>query len=131
MTESDDKLNNFTKIVNLWKLFYSLSEDKNKNPSSFCFLGTGLEIEKVTDFLDIIILKLTINFLNNDFLKYNYINENDTIITTENNIIKYSKLSNYKKENNNKDISSIDFIFRKTNQKISVEFRINKEYANA
>ena len=132
LTQSDKKLNNFTKIVNLWKLFYSLSEDKTKNStqliSSFCFLGTGLEIEKVTEFLDCIDLNVAIIFLNNDFLKY--INENDYIITTEKKNIKYSTLLNYKNEKNNENISSINFVFRKINDKIFVEFYINKNLIN-
>ena len=109
LLESDEKINNFTKIVNLWKLFYSLSENYNKNKSpsfsSFCFLGTGLEIEKVNDSSDnTIYLKIIINFLNDDFLKY--VNADDDIITTKNNSIKYSNLIKYKQNN----ISSIELI---------------------
>ena len=128
ITESDGKLKNFTKIIYLWKLFYSLSEDKTKNSSqlisSFCFLGTGLEIENIIEYLNFIILNVKINFLNDDFLKY--INEKDEIIATERKEINYSKLLNYKKEKN-EDISSIEFIFRDINGSIFVELFINKQ----
>ncbi len=92
LRESDEKLNKFTKIVELWKLFYSSSEKyiNNKNLSScssFCFLGTGLEIEKICDSPEITVyLKITINFLNDDFLKY--VNPDDNIFTGKKSCIK-------------------------------------------
>ena len=125
ITESDERLNKFSKMINLWNLFYSFSEKKEKkiqSLSSFCFLGTGLEIGEIIELPDDISLKIKIIFLNNNFLKY--INENDDIINNSN--IKYSKLLEYKKENKD-DISSIYFKFKYLNKNLVVDFYVNNK----
>ena len=128
MTESDEKINKLSKMINLWNLFYSYSENKNITTiysiSSFCFLGTGLEIGDIFKFPENVILKIRFNFLNDNFLKY--INKDDDIIINEKNNIKYSILSKYKNENN-EDISSITFNFKNKNKKIFFEFYINNK----
>ena len=125
MTESDEKINKLSKMINLWNLFYSNSENKNKTTiSSFCFLGTGLEIGDIFKFPENIILTIKFNFLNKNFLKF--INEDDDIIINEKNNIKYSILSKYKNENN-EDISSIKFNFENKNKKIFFVFYINNK----
>ena len=47
LTESDEIFNNFSKMINLWKLLFSYIENKNINKklSSFCFLGSGLVLD--------------------------------------------------------------------------------------
>jgi len=121
LTESDEIFNNFSKMINLWKLFYFYSENKNINKklSSFCFLGSGLVLD-IKERLSINnYMKIKINFLNNNFLKY--INQNDDLINTNNNKIKYSTLSKYQ----NEDISSIDIIFKEIRDYIIIEININ------
>ena len=125
LNESDEKLIIFQKMEYLWNLFYSFSENKSKNNaqeiSSFCFLGAGLIIENDKFFEDKY-LQIKINFLNNDFIKY--LKDNDEIIITKTNKIKYSLLSRYKKIKKN-DITSIDFAFKYTKKKYYVELLIN------
>ena len=124
LTQSDDKLNNFSKYVNIWNLFYSLGDTINKpkeTNSSFCFLGSGLElygIDKIPENFD---LNLKINFLDSKFLKY--INVNDDFISTNESIIKYSIFKGYL----NKDISSIDLNFELLKNEIALEININSK----
>ena len=109
--ESDEKLEKFVKCVNLWKIFYFYkdlnyySNINQKSFSSFCFLGTGLEILGINEIPDNINLELKINFLNNKFFKY--INMNDDIISIKDRQIKYSILSEYQSKEND----SLNFIF--------------------
>ena len=124
LTQSDDKLNNFSKIVNLWNIFYSLGDTINKTKetnSSFCFLGSGLELYGINKIPENYYLNLKINFLNSKFLKY--ININDDFITANDTIIKYSMF----KDHLNKDISSIDFNFKLLKNEILIEININSK----
>ena len=123
LTQSDDKLSNFSKIINLWYLFYSLGDTINKTKdtnSSFCFLGSGLELYGIDEIPENYYLNLKINFLNNKFLKY--INFNDDFISTEdkNKNIKYSIFEDFR----DKDISSIDLNFKKYKKEVVIEINI-------
>ena len=123
----NEQLNKFSKVINIWKLLYLKSDDKTNNSfdalSSFCFLGTGLEISGIPDLPKNHFLDLKINFLNNNFWKY--INEEDYLICSEENyIIKYSNLSGYK----NLNINSINLVFKFVKEKIIVDILINNKY---
>ena len=116
ITQSDDKLYKFSKIINLWKLFYSYNNEKKykiKSISSFCFLGSGLEILGANNLPINYFFSIKINFLNNNFSKY--INKDDYIISTENEHFKYSIITNYK------DITSINFKFKKEKVELLIE----------
>ena len=117
LTEADEKINKFQKISNLWNLFYSLSEDKTKTEnshSSFCFIGSGLQLSGIKDLPENIILVLRVNFLNSKFL--NYINSEDDLINSKNYIMKYSNIIDLKK----KDLTSIGFIIDDKKIKINI-----------
>ena len=112
LTEKDEKINKFQKISNLWNLFYSLSEDKTKTEntlSSFCFIGSGLQLSGIKDLPENIKLVLKVDFLNSKFL--NYINSEDDLISSKDCIMRYSVLFDSKLQ----DITTIEFIiFEKT-----------------
>ena len=129
ITESDEKLNNFSKIVNLWNLFYSYKPKNNNNinSSSFCFLGSGLELNGIENLPKNINLKLKINSMKNEcFLKY--IDENDDLFINDIYKIQYSKLSEYK----NKKITYLQFLFKNLGKQLVVEISIciNKQLIN-
>ena len=116
LTETDLILNKFPKIINLWKLFYLLSENKSKKPnslSSFCFIGSGLILSGLKSLPRDFILNLKINFLDSKFL--HYIDKDDDLIKSKVHIIKYSKLFDIQKE----EITSIEFII--INQNINIK----------
>jgi len=71
ITQSDDRLDKLPKIINLWKLFYNNDNIQFNSSSSFCFLGSGLEILGYDFLPENYYLKVIINFLNNSFIKYN------------------------------------------------------------
>ena len=65
--ESDDKIYKFKKVVDLWKFIYLNTQNKRKeinSISSFCFLGSGLEINLPKEFPENICLNIKIVFLN-------------------------------------------------------------------
>ena len=116
LNESDEKLQKFSKMINLWNLLYSYSGNKNiKSCSTFCFMGTGLEISGLDSFPKNRYLDIKIIFLNNNPLKY--LDKNDDLILTDFENIKYSEISKYP------DINSLDFKFKEG----CVELIINKE----
>ena len=121
LNENDEMINKFPKIVNLWKLFYSLRENKSKKNfnslSSFCFIGSGLLLSVLKNLQENISLILKIILLNNNFL--HYINEKDDLISTEDCNIQYSTLfilQKRKKEN----INSIELIFNNNSIRINI-----------
>jgi hypothetical protein len=117
LTESDEKLVKFTKMTHLWNLLYSYDGKKIKNSfSTFCFMGTGLEILGIDSFINIY-LEIKIDFLHN--ICFEYLNDNDDLIYTEFDQIKYSDLNIFPTNN----ISSINFIFKEN----SAEIMVNKE----
>ena len=74
ISQSDERLSKLPKIINLWKLFYSFNDDINANfdsSSSFCFMGSEIEILGYDFLPENYYLKIIINFLNNSFIKYN------------------------------------------------------------
>ena len=71
ITQSDGRLDKLLKIINLWKLFYSNNTKQFDSSSSFCFMGSGLEILGYNFLPENYYLKVTINLLNNSFIKYN------------------------------------------------------------
>ena len=92
MTESDEKMEKFPKMTKLWNLLYSYDGNKIKNSfSTFCFMGTGLEIQGFETFPENIYLEIKIEFLNNNPLQY--IKQNDDFISTEYIHIQYSELN--------------------------------------
>ena len=118
INESEAKLNKFSKMVNLWKIFYNNTENKSKPKnlsSSFCFLGSGLEMSPIKNLPKDYFLKVKINLLNQDFL--NYINKDDYLISIENEKIKYSQILN----NPNDIITSIQFDFNFYKKEKNVE----------
>ena len=126
--ESDEKLNNLSKIIELWKLFYNeikINKVNNKNHfiSSFCFLGSGLELYGIDKLPKNLYLKFKINFKNSNFLKY--VNKNDFFIKIEdsNCYITYSKLLEF----NINSINSIDLDFKCFNKIITIDIYINSK----
>ena len=71
VSQSDNRLDKIPKIINLWKLFYNNDNKQINSSSSFCFMGSGLEIFGYNFLPENYYLKVTINFLNNSFFKYN------------------------------------------------------------
>ena len=117
LTEKDEKINKFQKISNLWNLFYSLSEDKTKTEkslSSFCFIGSGLQLSGIKDLPENIILVLKVDFLNSKFM--HYIKKNDDLISSKDYFMKYSKIIDVKME----DLTSIEFIIADKKIKINI-----------
>ena len=116
LNKSDDKLQKFSKMINLWNLLYSYSGNKNiKSFSTFCFMGTGLEISGLDSFPEYRYLDIKIIFVNNNPLKY--LDKNDDLCCTDFDHIKYSDISNFP------DINSINFRFKDR----FVELIINKD----
>ena len=116
LNESDDKLQKFSKMMNLWNLLYSYSGNKNiKSFSTFCFMGTGLEISGLDSFPEYRYLDIKITFVNNNPLKY--LDKNDDLCCTDFEHIKYSEISKFQ------DINSINFRFKDR----FVELIINKD----
>ena len=71
ITQPDDRLDKLPKIINLWKLFYNYDNKQFDSSSSFCFMGSELEILGYNFLPENYYLKVTIIFLNNSFIKYN------------------------------------------------------------
>ena len=122
LKESDKKLTELDKYIHLWKLFYSYRDNlikstNNNTCSSFCFLGSGLEIIGINELPKNINLELKLTFLNEQFFKY--INANDDLISTETIHIKYSILP---KSNN---INSIIFSFKLLDDYSILKININ------
>ena len=120
LTQSDEKLDKLSKIINLWKLFYSYNNDKKRKintSSSFCFIGSGLEIYGINDIPINYFFSIKINFLNDNFI--NYIKKDDYIFTTESDHFEYSIIKNYK------NIKSINFKLKKQNLEIFIEYNTN------
>ena len=116
--ELDDKLINFSKISELWNLFYSYRPKKFNYNSSFCFLGTGLELYGIENIPKNINFKIKINFMKS--LNFKYLNANDDLIGTEEINIKYLKLLEYK----NEEISSLELYFKYIKKDILIEISI-------
>ena len=122
ITESDEKLNKLAKYINLWKLFYSYSEYKPSSDyslSSFCFLGSGLELYGIDKLPDNISLHLNILFMKSNLLKL--IDQNDYLISGETLSFKYSKLLGLKIS----ELTSIDFKFVIKEHKILLSIIVN------
>ena len=97
LNESDIITNKFKKVVELWKLIYLSTQDKTKtinSISSFCFLGTGLDILLLNRVPDKFCINIKINFINEDFLEY--INPNDFFINITNDGLRYEDISKIK-----------------------------------
>ena len=75
--ESDKRLKKYSKVFELWKIFYNYNINKNElkefNSSSYCFIGGGLEFHLSNEFTldDDCSFKIEINFLNNNFFEFN------------------------------------------------------------
>ena len=75
--ESDKRLKKFSKVFELWKIFYNYNINKNElkefNSSSYCFIGGGLEFHLSNEFTldDDCPFKIEINLLNNNFIDFN------------------------------------------------------------
>ena len=123
--ETEEKLEKFVKCFNLWKLFYSYKNTNantdKKSFSSFCFMGTGLELVGINEILDYINIGIKINFINNYFMKY--INDDDDLINIEDKHIKYSILSVYK----NNVINSINFVLNVVDKNINLEINVENK----
>ena len=81
ITQSDDKIDKFKKVVDLWKLLYINILDKKKainSISSFCFLGTGLEILLPSQIPINVSLNIRIDFINENF--FEDVNQEDCFI---------------------------------------------------
>ena len=81
ITQSDDKIDKFKKVVDLWKLLYINILDKKKainSISSFCFLGTGLEILLPSQIPINVSLNIRIDFINENF--FEDVNQEDCLI---------------------------------------------------
>ena len=73
ISESDDKINKFQKITDLWKLIYINCLNKSKpfsSVSSFCLLGTGFEIKLTKELPDDIYLRIRLNFIKQDLFTH-------------------------------------------------------------
>ena len=73
ISESDDKINIFQKITDLWELIYINCLNKSKSPSSvssFCLLGTGFEIKLTKELPDDIYLRIRLNFIKEDLFTH-------------------------------------------------------------
>ena len=93
--QSDEKINKFKKVTDLWKLLYLTTQNKIKtinSISSFCFLGTGLEIYLLNQIPDNICINIKISFITEDFLKY--VNPDDSFIEISDDRLKYKAITN-------------------------------------
>ena len=93
--QSDEKINKFKKVTDLWKLLYLTTQNKIKTMnsiSSFCFLGTGLEIYLLNQIPDNICINIKISFITEDFLKY--VNLDDSFIEISDDRLKYKAITN-------------------------------------
>ena len=123
--ESDDKIYKFKKVVDLWKFIYLNTQNKRKeinSISSFCFLGSGLEINLPKEFPENICLNIKIVFLNENFLEY--VNEYDYFINTAEDRLNYNYLFPTRSF---KSIEYIEFQFKKEFSNYVLWIYINKD----
>ena len=95
--KSDEKIGKFKRVVELWKLIYLKSQNKTKSinsNSSFCSLGSGLEIFFPSNIPDEFCINVRINFITKNFLEY--VNPNDFFIKTFDDELKYQSISHVK-----------------------------------
>ena len=122
LSESDEKITKLTKMTHLFNLLYSYDGNEIKNAiSTFCLMGTGLEILGLESFPNNIYLEIKVDFLNNNF--FQYINKTDDLISTEYNHIQYSIISQYQ------NIGSINLKFRENSVRIIVNEQEEKKDA--
>ena len=124
--ESDDKIYKFKKVVDLWQLIYINIQDKTKEKinsiSSFCFMGSGLEIILPKEFPDNICLNIKIDFINENFLEY--VDEYDYFINTAEDRLNYNYLF---PTSSFKSIEYIEFQFKKEFSNYVLWIYINKD----
>ena len=98
INESDDRMYKFKKCIDLWKLIYLKTQNKSQNIntiSSFCILGTGLELIFPKQFHEDLFLSIRINFIDQNFLEY--VNPNDIFIKTDKISIQYNQMNQFNK----------------------------------
>ena len=124
-SESDERMYKFKKCINLWKWIYlsitNIKKIYNQPVSTFCSLGSGLELLLPIDFPDKLCLNIRINLANEDFLEY--VNPNDAFIKVGVESINYKYLLYRLK---NKKIKYFDFQFKVDNMEKILWFYINK-----
>ena len=128
ISESDDKIDKFKKITDLWTLIYLNCMNKLKiinSTSSFFLLGTGLEISFPSKMPEDIYLKIRINIENGDFLSY--INQDDIFIRANNNAYNYSYKLLAQNTDNIKYINYIDIKYMKENSLGKLSVTYNKD----
>ena len=106
---TDEKISKFNKAIDLWKLIYLKSQNKHKENtyiSSFCSLGTGLELILPKQFHHDLCLNIRINFMDENFLEY--INPKDFLIIIDKMGFQYNQINMF---NNFNKIKYIDFRF--------------------
>ena len=113
--ENDIRLKKFLKIKELWKIFYTLPNNKINNNSNFTFIGGKLIFEfKEPINLNKRAIFIKINFSNNKYLKndldnINFLKLNNTIIDIKQDL-----------KNNNKDINKL----------LWIQFKIYRRYVD-
>ena len=123
-SESNERMYKFKKCIDLWKWIYlsvsNLNKINNEPTSTFCSLGSGLELILPDDFIEKLSLDVRINLKSQDFLEY--INPSDAFIKVGNERIYYKYLIDRLK---NKTIKHIDFKFKIENMDKILWFFIN------
>ena len=124
-SDTDERMYKFKKCINLWKWIYlsitNIKKIYNQPVSTFCSLGSGLELLLPIDFPDKLCLNIRINLANEDFLEY--VNPNDAFIKVGVESINYKYLLYRLK---NKKIKYFDFQFKVDNMEKILWFYINK-----
>ena len=121
----DKEMSKFKKVIDLWKWIYLNCQNKIKTNtlfSSFCFLGSGLDILLPLQFPNELCLNIRINFITENFLEY--VRPNDYFIKTTNYCIEYNHLI---KVFHTKNLKYIDFQFKLENSNKVLWFIINRD----
>ena len=124
LKNSDEKIIKFNKYIDLWKWIYLNSANKasfNNPISTFCSLGSGLELILPIDYPSKLSLNIRIKFINEDFL--DYVNPYDAFIKIGDEVINYNYLI---KRLQNKKIRFLDFQFKYEYMDRVLRFYINR-----
>ena len=107
---NDDIFKKFNKILNLFEIFYDTETNvKQKNYSSFCFLGGAIDISfnTIIKLSEINEISIKIQFVNNEFIEY--LNDKSYFLKINEDTVKYKyikeKINDTKWENINIIIS--------------------------
>ena len=121
LKENDVIFKKLNKILNLFEIFYDIETDvKQKNLSSFCFLGCGaidISFNAIVKISEINEISIKIKFVNNEFIEY--LNDKSYFLKINEDTVKYKYI---KETINNKKLENINIII---NDEIRLEHESN------